>query len=164
MTDASSGNPLFQGLPMDMTAWIKYLEELRDKLIGMGGTTSLGLDSGLFRETLEKLINHFQSLASAGGQVPTDPSAWVQWVQDSFKSVVDPQKFSSMMDPNVFFTQLQTLVKSSQESFSLPGGHGLPQLNEWLDPGFWLRTSERNLRQTADLLATWSNTGTTKQE
>lgn len=164
MTESATGNPLFQGLPMDMASWIKYLEELREKVMGLSGASSLGLDSGMFGETLEKLIAYFRNLASAGGQVPTDPTAWMQWVQDSFKSVADTHKFSSLMDPNSFFDQIQQMMKRGNESLGLASAQGLPQLNELFDPGFWLRTGERNLRQTADLLATWQNPSASKRE
>ncbi len=164
MTESATGHPLLQGLPKDMTSWIKHLEDLLERLLALSGASALGLETGLFRETLEKLIAHSKGLANSGGQMPTDPGAWMQWLQDSFTSVADPNKFSALMDPSSFFSQLQQTLKRGNESFNLTGTASMPQLHELLDPSYWLKASERNLRQTADLLATWQKPTQAKHE
>lgn len=164
MSESATGNPLFKGLPMDLASWIKNLEELRERLLGLSGVSGLGLDPKLYQDTLEKLIAHFKQVATSGGQIPTDPGAWMQWLQDSFSSVMDPNKLSSVMDPRAFFEQLQHMMTRGNEAFNLSGSTGMPQLNELLDPGYWVRTSERNLRQTMDLLASWQKPAAAKQE
>lgn len=152
-SESASYANLFKGLPLDTEAWLKMLQQLRERLTGLSSGSNLGFDLGMFRETLDSMIQQFKEMASMGGNLPTDPSAWMKFMEEKLGDVTGGKDLSSLMDPTAFMTNLQKLMQNGMGSLS--SENQMPQMADLFNPSYWLKASEQGLRQTADLISSF---------
>lgn len=161
MTDQETQNP-FGAFPTDPTAFLKMLEDIRERVLGLYNSGQfpggVPLDGQAFVDALEQVLAQARAaFASDEGEIPKDPLSWFNWVEDNLKSATANSRIP--IDTNAFFETFEQVVTKSNDVFNMvTQSLGVSEL---FNPDYWFNLSERALRHTSDILG---NTARAEEE